>query len=52
MRDRKKLILLLAIAAAIAAFFIFDLQSYLTLANLKAPRSMHGIRLRRRAASF
>ena len=36
MRDRKKLILLLVIAAAIVAFFIFDLQSYLTLANLKA----------------
>ena len=36
MRDRKKLILLLVLAAAIAAFFVFDLQSYLTLASLKA----------------
>jgi pyruvate/2-oxoglutarate dehydrogenase complex dihydrolipoamide dehydrogenase (E3) component/uncharacterized membrane protein YdjX (TVP38/TMEM64 family) len=35
-RDRKKLILLLVLAAAIAAFFMFDLQSYLTLASLKA----------------
>ncbi|HEX8468221.1 MAG TPA: FAD-dependent oxidoreductase [Allosphingosinicella sp.] len=36
MRQSGKILLLLVIALAIAAFFVFDLGAYLTLANLKA----------------
>ncbi len=32
----KKTVLILAIAAAVAAFFIFDLNQYLTLENIKS----------------
>ncbi|HYI40502.1 MAG TPA: FAD-dependent oxidoreductase [Allosphingosinicella sp.] len=37
--NQGRILLLLLIAAAIAAFFVFDLGAYLTLANLKARQS-------------
>jgi pyruvate/2-oxoglutarate dehydrogenase complex dihydrolipoamide dehydrogenase (E3) component/uncharacterized membrane protein YdjX (TVP38/TMEM64 family) len=39
MRQSGKILLLLLIALAIGAFFLFDLGAYLTLANLKARQS-------------
>ncbi len=36
--DRKRILLLLAIAATVALFFIFDIGGYMTLSSLKANR--------------